>query len=44
LRKALSFCQQTEKAVNPIGGTFLSRQDIEKLRTIAKVCISFSFS
>jgi len=25
LEKVLSFCQQIEKAFNPIGGTFLSR-------------------
>ena len=33
-----------EKTINPIGGTFLSRQSMRKLRTVTEGCISFSVS
>jgi hypothetical protein len=39
-----SLDSSTEKAANPIGGTFLSRQNMKKLRTITEGCASSSFS
>jgi hypothetical protein len=41
--ETVSFCQRIEKAVNPIGGTFLSRQNVKELRTITEDCISKQF-
>ena len=43
-KKSKAFASKPKEAVNPIGGTFLSRQNMKKLRAITEVCISFSFS
>ena len=39
-----AFADHFEGTVNPIGGTFLSRQNMKKLRTITEGCASFGSS
>jgi hypothetical protein len=41
-KRLQAFADRPGKAANPIGGTFLSRQNVEKPRTIAEGCIDFS--
>jgi hypothetical protein len=35
-----AFANGQKKADNPIGGTFLSRQNMKRLRTVTEGCIS----